>query len=329
MDKRALIQRIELNISNQGAWDDAIHAFIEGRDFASVHALLRARHDLIGDAASFTVRVVATLLAGRANPGSFHWLLERSSSDSAFHSIFELGTSLEAGLDYRLDDAVVHLRKATWHAAHTYKSVFSRDGEFQAMLPPMMRDANLLEASDYDACCGPTGIVLPEMTLVGGPAAMAGDTMIVAACDGYYLRHYNKRFVTSIGQHCPNQDTLLHVINPGPDDVSLLESLIRNHPRLWATIEQGPPYKVYYASCRFLIAERVMDRFGCHVVTVDVDGVFHERFPWILECARSQDVAYLGTNAYHFSLPCLISAAFLFVRNSETGRVFCGLSVHT
>jgi len=321
MNRDALIRRIEENLADERSWGDAIRVFARERAFADIHALLRARHDLTGDAASFTLRMLVTLLAEGSAPGACRWLFGRSSPDSAFHGILAFAAGMEAGREFRLDEASALLREGAWRATLAQNTVFRGDTRFRPLLIRMLRDANLIEPSGYDAAGVPAGTRLPEITAVAGPLVMTGDTMVVAACDWRYFERYHERFLASLGRGCPDQDCLLHLINPGAGTAPALEALARARPRLWITREDGPPYKAYYASNRFLIAERVMDRLGCHVVTVDLDGVFGESFPEALERARSLDVAYLRVPD-ETTLTCQISAAFLFARNSAAGRRF-------
>jgi hypothetical protein len=332
MNKAALIAAIEQNIKNERPWGEAISAFVLDRDFPAINALLRARHDLIGDAVSFALRFVVTVIVEgermAAAPGVCRWLLDSVAADSAFRGFFEFGAGMEAGLAFRLDEASTLLRAGAHRMVVSCNEVFAGDPGYHGMIGRMMRDANLIEPACYDLDGGAgDNRPLPELTVLAtgrdaaGPASDNGLPLVVAACDWAYFRLYHQRFLARLAAVLPEPACLIHLINPEAGTGPMLEALCETYPWLRVTGEAGPSYKVYYASSRFLIAERLMDRFGRDVVTVDLDGVFNPDFPMILARTQGLDVAYLQVSS-EASLVCRIAAAFLFIRNSAAGRRF-------
>lgn len=323
MDRASLIRRIEETPGEERAWEDATRVFAGEGDFPAIHALLHARHGSRGDAGSFALRMAVALLVDGAVPGVCAWLYGCTAPDSAFRGPFAYAAGMEAAGALRLGDASALLREGVWRSALALGSVFQADSGLCAVMPSMMRDANLIEPPEYDAAGPPETVRLPELVPVSTAAAGPGP-LVTAACDWTYFRRYRDRFLgaaaAGLGSGCGLH---LHVVNPGAGAEAELETLARTHPGLGLSRERGPSYKVYYAACRFLIAERLMTLTGRDLVTVDLDGVFGTGFGLALERAQARDLdaAFLHLPA-ETSPACRISAAFLYVRNSAGGRRF-------
>ncbi|MBI1205658.1 MAG: hypothetical protein GC191_00055 [Azospirillum sp.] len=147
----------------------------------------------------------------------------------------------------------------------------------------LVEDLPYVEALEATAEPQLPKLTLPEFALPEPRPPAQGDAaggagrpwVLVAACDGQYCRRFAAGLVASFEQHCRGRLLHLHVADSDAGTDALLAELqagMRAN-RLAISREISGVWRkgAYYASNRFLIADRLMDFYGADLLISDVD----------------------------------------------------------
>jgi len=99
----------------------------------------------------------------------------------------------------------------------------------------------------------------------------------IGSCNQVYFEKYWKSLSSSWMEYDPGKTALfINVINP---DEKLLDFLFQEasrvrSKRIYLTTSSGPNLPAYFASSRFFLARTALQRYGCPVYIIDVDGTF-------------------------------------------------------
>ncbi|MDQ2102479.1 tetratricopeptide repeat protein [Azospirillum isscasi] len=115
------------------------------------------------------------------------------------------------------------------------------------------------------------------------PAAGEGRPVLLVGCDDGYWRRFGAAFLESWRERAPSCAAHVHLINPSDETVEALRRLCGAAGGLSCSMETvelaalpEPVRLTYFASARFAVARRLLNRGAAPVVQVDVDAVMLE-----------------------------------------------------
>ncbi|HTH97474.1 MAG TPA: tetratricopeptide repeat protein, partial [Stellaceae bacterium] len=146
-----------------------------------------------------------------------------------------------------------------------------------------------------------------EMLCTGGVADPALG-VVFAACDGSYFETFAADCATSLAALGPGRTLHVHVVNPGPGTMPMMERLRSDNPSLALrfSIERtvGIGGAVYYACARFLRLGAILDRYRVPVLMTDIDGLFGPESARLPDAAQGVDLAYFRVDTVLPWLQC-------------------------
>lgn len=310
--KTSLIERLQRDASDDGAWSALFDLEAVAGDAAAVLGLLEQRHELRRDAANFAFASMHRL--AHADQWS---ALERLPAvipkANLFHGLFAYGAALNAAHRFDLDETAQSLRQAAHYAMTGRQGVFAH--EALDFVNALLLQAGLIEKANYAAASPPGPAVnLPQ---IAGPGPL-----FFACCDEIYFIAYAERFLRSLNTARPGSAALIHVINPDARGEALRARLTHEFPAAAFSTEIGPADTAYYASRRLMLGPAVRQRYPLDLVMMDVDSIFPAYLPALLDRARESALAYIAPPEQ--ILPYLrVSGAFLYLpANSAVADAF-------
>jgi hypothetical protein len=141
------------------------------------------------------------------------------------------------------------------------------------------RQASLIEDRPYvDELMAQPKPARPPLTLLGRARMPQTPQVIVAACNGAYFDVFAARYARSVDEQMDGALLHLHVVDPGPHLGAAVDSITASLKRTTLNVSVEPlpahPSAAYFASARFLVAERLMEFYERDLFVTDIDIEF-------------------------------------------------------
>ena len=139
------------------------------------------------------------------------------------------------------------------------------------------RQGTLIEDPAYVAALDESALPadLPAIEFAETIRSGMSDHLLAAACDARYFLRYAEGFVGSVAVCQPGATIHLHVAHWTPDCADLFERFRKAHPELALNISLEAPSLyasgAYFASMRFLVLPRLMERYRRKILLLDID----------------------------------------------------------
>lgn len=292
----AALEQVRSHPHDDAGWLAAFLQLTAARH-AALEPMLTARHQLRGDAGSFTYAAGLTLLDQNDAADSLAWMLRQIRRNSAFHGIIQFLAGLQRAAALDLAGCLSLIREGACQSWQCRQDIFTADAAFDAVVLQMLRQSAMLEGADYR----PTApLPTPEQQIIFDPGlADAALPLVVACCDPASFQNNARPFVESLRAACPHAAAMIHFINPLAALSEQAAQLRKDFPRLGLSCEVGPVQTSYAAANRFLLAEQLLDRYRRPLALADISTRFRDDADSILrECSR-HPVSIIRQQGHH------------------------------